>query len=198
MGMGIRQFMFLVLLLAVPIASYFMVFKPQNDEINRAKTEIELKQAMLEKLRAATAATADLEQANAEIAKSIDAVESKLPSNKELDNVLREVAAISEKCGLKVPKFKKVDKNIPSGGQAREQPLDLEVTGDFDGFYRFMQDLEKIPRITKIPDMKVARSDAKGAAKVEGDGDIKAVFTLTVYYQDAPAPSGEPNKEPGK
>lgn len=187
MGMGIRQFLFLIVLLAVPLASYFMVFKPQNAEIARAKAEIEMKQTMLDKLRAATAQTADLEQANAEIRKSIDAIEGKLPSNKELDTVLREVAVISEKCGLRVPKFKKTDKNAGTAGVAKEQPLELEITGDFDGFYRFLQDLERIPRITKIPDFKVTRSDEKKEGKSDSDGDIKASFTLTVFYQDAAA-----------
>lgn len=192
MGLGIRQFIFLVVLLAVPLASYFLVFKPQNEEIKRARTEIELKQAMLEKLRVATAQTADLEQANAEIRKSIEAIESKLPSTKELDTVLREVSAIAANCGLKVPKFKKNDKNIPAGGLAREQPLEVEVTGDFDGFYRFMQDLEKIPRITKIPDMKIVRADSK---RETNDGEIKATFTLTVYYQEAALASVGGGKE---
>jgi type IV pilus assembly protein PilO len=180
--MGIRQFIFLVVLLAVPLASYFMVFKPQNQEIKKARGEIELKQTMLDKLRAATSQTADLEQANAEIRRSIEAIESKLPSTKELDNVLREVSTIAQKCGLKVPRFKKNDKSAPNGGLAREQPLEVEITGDFDGFYRFMQDLEKIPRITKIPDMKLLRADGKQTGT---DGEIKATFTLTVFYQEA-------------
>ncbi len=185
MGMGIRQFIFLVVLLAVPLASYFLVFRPQNEEIEKAKTEIELKQAMLEKLRTATSKTADLEQANEEIKKSIEAIESRLPSSKELDIVLREVAIIAGKCGLKIPTFKKNDKTIPAGGLALEQPLDVEITGNFDGFYRFLQDLEKIPRITKIQDMKLTRAD-------DADGNIKASFTLTVYYQEPAVASGEP------
>lgn len=184
MGLGIRQFIFLVVLLAVPLASYFMVFKPQNVEIGKAKKEIEIKQAMLDKLRSATAKTADLELANAEIKKSIEAIESRLPSTKELDIVLREVAIIAGKCGLKVPTFKKNDRNQQAGGLAREQPLDVEITGDFDGFYRFLQDLEKIPRITKLQDMKLTRVD-------DADGNIKAAFTLTVYYQEAAVASAD-------
>jgi type IV pilus assembly protein PilO len=189
--MGIRQFIFIMVLLAVPLASYFMVFKPQNAEIAKARTEIELKQAMLEKLRAATAKTADLETANAQIKQSIDAIESRLPSTKEIDTVLREVAVIAGKSGLKVPTFKKNDKKLPPGGLALEQPLDVEITGDFDGFYRFLQDLERIPRITKIQDMKISRQE-------EGDGNIKAAFTLTVYYQEPIAATASAESKGGE
>lgn len=181
--MGIRQFIFIVVLLAVPLASYFMVFKPQNEEIAKARSEIDYKQGILEKLRAATSKTSDLEQANAQIKQSIEAIESRLPSTKEIDTVLREVSVIAGKSGLKVPVFKKNDKKLPPGGLALEQPLDVEITGDFDGFYRFLQDLERIPRITKIQDMKLTRIE-------DGDGNIKAAFTLTVYYQEPVSPAG--------
>ena len=175
--MGIRQFIFLVVLLAVPLASYFYVFKPQNDEITKARTEMELKQTMLTKLESATSQAASLEQANAQIRDSIAAIESRLPNSKEIDTVLREVAVIAGKSGLKVPSFKKNEKNVAAGGLAREQPLDVEILGDFDGFYKFLLELEKIPRITKLQDIKLTRTD-------ENDGSMKAMMTVTVYYQD--------------
>lgn len=174
-----RHWMFMGVLLAVPICSWFMVFRPQNREISLAKTEIQLKEKMLEKLRAATAQTADLAKANEEIQQAISAIEARLPSNKEIDNVLREVAQITARHGLRVPQFKKSARNQATGS-ANEQPLEVELTGDFDGFYRFLLDLEKIPRITRLTDAKIQR-DSKN------DGQMTATFTLSIYYQgDSP------------
>jgi len=179
MRIGVRQMLFMVLLLAVPLASFFLVFRPQNREIEKAKVEITLKRAMLEKLRAATAQTDDLEAANAEIRQSIAAIEARLPSGKEIDTVLREVAQIAARHGLKIPEFKKADKAL-SAGEALEQPLEVEVTGDFDGFYRSLLDLEKFARITRLSDMKIVRTD-------ESNGSMKAVMKLSIFYQGEPA-----------
>lgn len=179
MRIGVRQLLFMLLLLAVPLASFFLVFRPQNREIEKAKVEITLKRAMLEKLRAATAQTDDLEAANAEIRQSIAAIEARLPSGKEIDTVLREVAQIAARHGLKIPEFKKADKALPAG-EAIEQPLEVEVTGDFDGFYRSLLDLEKFARITRLSDMKIVRTD-------ESNGSMRAVMKLSIFYQGEPA-----------
>lgn len=175
MRFGIRQLIFLGVLLAVPLASFFMVFQPQNRDITRAKGEIGVKRAMLEKLRTATAQNSDLEKSNAEMKTAISAIEARLPSDKEVDMVLRDVAQTAARCGLKLPKFQKTDKAL-AAGLAVEQPLSVELTGDFDGFYKFLLELEKLPRITRIPDLKVTRAP-------DTDGNLKAEFTLSIYYQ---------------
>ncbi len=175
MPSALRQVIFFMLLIALPIASYFFVFKPQNDEINKAKKDIEHKQAMLEKLQAATAQTADLARQIEQIKTEIQSIEARLPSGKEMDNVLRQVSNVAAKNDLKVPNFKRSDK-ILTAGTAMEQPVDIEITGDFDGFYKFLLDLEQLPRITRIPDFSIVRSD-----KV--DGEMKTKFTLSIYYE---------------
>jgi type IV pilus assembly protein PilO len=178
---GTRQLIFVGVLLTVPLGAYFMVFKPQNTEIGKAKAEIEVKEKLLTQLREATAVNADLERANADIRKSIETIEARLPSDKEVDTVLRDVAQIASRNGLRIPQFKKSDNRAPAG-IAQEQPLDVEITGDFDGFYQFLLDLEKLPRITRIPDFKISRAE-------DNDGAMKANFVLSIYYQGTSAGS---------
>lgn len=175
MSSSIRQLLFFVVLLALPISAYFVAFRPLNRTIEQGKKEIEHKRAMLDKLREATSQTEDLQKANEQIKESIDAIQARLPSTKEMDNVLRQVSGLASKNNLKVPQFKKNDKTAPAG-LAFEQPLDIEITGDFDGFYKFLLDLEQLPRITRITDLNIARSD-----KV--DGEMKTKFVLSVYYE---------------
>ena len=177
---GVRQAVFLLVLLAMPLASYFLVFRPQNREISRARKEIELKAQMLDKLREATAQTKNLEDANAEIAQSIEAIRARLPDSKSIDTVLREVAQIASRHALKVPVFKKDDKVLPAG-EAMEQPLDIDIEGDFDGFYRFLLDLERVPRITRLSDMKIQRKD-------DENGLMRAKVTMSIYYRPDAAP----------
>jgi type IV pilus assembly protein PilO len=175
MHWGPRQYLFILVLLAVPLASYLLVFRPQNREIARARTEIELKAKMLDKLREATAQAADLESSNREIASAIEAIRARLPDSKSIDTVLREVAQIASRHNLKIPVFKKDDKILPAG-DAMEQPLDIDIQGDFDGFYRFLLDLERVPRITRLSDMKLTRVD-------DENGGMRAKVTMSIYYR---------------
>lgn len=175
MSSTIRQVLIFLVLLAMPVSAYFMVFRPRNAEIARAKLEIAHKEDMLAKLREATKQTEDLAKANEQVRASIEAIRSRLPGTKEMDNVLRQVSGLAGKAGLKVPLFKKDDKTVPAG-LAFEQPLNIEMTGDFDGFYQFLLDLEQLPRITRLTDLDITRSD-----KV--DGEMKAKFSLSIYYE---------------
>lgn len=172
---GIRELMFVGVLAGIPVASYFAVFKPQNAQIESAKLEIEHKKSLLEKLREATAQSEDLAAANAQVKDSIAAIEAKLPTTKEMDNILRQVAAIADKNSLRIPNFKKEDKAL-AAGLAMEQPIDVEITGNFDGFYSFLLELEQLPRITRLQDLEISRNG-------DIDGEMKAKLTLSIYYQ---------------
>lgn len=175
MRFGLREILLLAVLLAVPLSSYWLVFRPQNSEIAQARREIEHKRQMLDKLREATAQNEDLQRANDDIKKGIEAIEARLPTNKEVDAIVRQVSDLAEEAGLQAPVLKS-EKPV-SAALYMEQPLKMELMGDFKGFYEFLLKLEQLPRITRVPAMKVARADGE-------DGHMKAEFTLSIYFQE--------------
>ena len=83
MRFGFREIVFLFVLLAVPTASFWFVFKPQNEEIEQARQEISHKEEMLRKLSEVTEQTEDLAALNSEIERAIEMIESRLPTAKE-------------------------------------------------------------------------------------------------------------------
>ena len=174
MRLGFRELIFLFVLLAMPLSSYWFVFRPQNVEIAQARAEIEHKERMLEKLAQATARNDDLERANKEIADGIAMVESRLPNNKEVEVVLEQVATLARDSRLGLPKVRS-GRPIPAS-KYMEQPLDMTITGDFDDFYSFMLQLEEMARITRMPDLKVKKLD-------DVDGNMEASFTLSIYFE---------------
>jgi type IV pilus assembly protein PilO len=178
MNVKARQAILTAVLLGVPVASFFMVFRPQSREIQMATREIEMRKEKLGQLQAVTAQAPDLARATEEIKQTISQIEARMPSGKELDNVLRDVATIATKCGLRVPKFNRVE-NVLSAGSAQEQQLDVEIAGEFSGFYSFLLELEKLPRITRLTDMKLERVTDRDQDK---DGMLKAHFKLSIYY----------------
>lgn len=178
MRLGLRELLLLLILLGLPAASYFLVFRPENRDIDLAKREIEHKRSVLNKLREETARSKDLEDTNREIQTKIEAIEARLPSKKQVESVVREISDLAVASGLQPPQMK--------GGKAlktatyMEQPLELSTEGAFTGFYEFLLKTEQLARITRMTDLKIKRH-------TETDGVMQATFTLSIYFQDEQA-----------
>ena len=177
MRFGMREMVLLIVLLAIPVASMFLVFKPQNVAIERAKKEIEHKARTLDKLKEQTARTDDLERAIAQFEQRIAEVEAQLPSNKGVDRIVRQVSDLAVNSGLSAPALKSVDP-LPAG-LYYEQPLEMKTSGKWrdTGFYEFLLAIERLPRKTRIPSMTLKRDTKK-------DGEFEIDFTLSIYFQD--------------
>ena len=175
MKFGMRELVLLLVLLALPVASYLLVFKPQNASIAQAKAEIAHKQEMLRQLSKETARNDALRAANEKIVKRIGEVEDRLPTGKEVDRVIRQVSDVAVRAGLTSPGMM----NTPpvQAAQYWEQPLEIKSQGTFKGFYEFLLSLERMPRITRIPDIKLVRAR-------DGSGQMDIAFTLSIYYQN--------------
>jgi Tfp pilus assembly protein PilO len=187
MKLGSKEFALLLLLVAVPVSSWWLVFRPQNNQIMLAKQDLLHKQDMLAKLREETARNEDLARVNEQLKVNIAAIEERLPTNKEVDSIVRQVSDLAVQCGLESPQLKSA--KPVKAALYMEQPLELETTGDFKGFYQFMLRLEQLQRITRVPDMKLKRHDKE-------NGRLQANFTLSIYFQDEKAQAAPP--EPAK
>jgi type IV pilus assembly protein PilO len=188
MRFGFRELIFLVVLVAVPTVSLFYVFKPRNDEIKEALEEIDVKRTRLEKLEEVTAQIDDLGLAIEEGRESIAQIEKKLPNEQDVEGILAEVWQIATSNHLSV-KSVKSDKQAPAA-RYREQPLKMVVEGQFDGFYQFLLDVEKLPRITRIHDLSLERQTTRrSATSYDGlpPGAMKAEFTLSIYFEPGPS-----------
>jgi Tfp pilus assembly protein PilO len=175
MKLGPREGAVLGLVLAIPVVSYALVFAPQNKDISGAMAEIGHKQEVLDSLRAETARNADLASANAEIQNRIAEIEARLPSDKEVDNIVRQISDLAVSSGLTPPTLA-TSKPIEAGTYW-EQPLTVTTAGNFTGYYRFLQKLERMPRITRIPDFNLTRDP-------KNDGIVAIEFTLSIFFQD--------------
>lgn len=174
MRLSVRDVLLLSGTLAMPLASYWLVFKPQNTRIETAQKGIEHKRAMLEKLRETTKHNEDLQRANEMIRKQIEKIEEKLPAQKELATIVRQVSDEAVAAGMSPPAIelqKPLDALL-----YMEQPLKVKMTGDATAFYEFLVKLEQLPRLTRIFNMSL-----KGAK--EGNGVVESEFTLSIYFQ---------------
>ncbi|MFI5380134.1 MAG: type 4a pilus biogenesis protein PilO [Tepidisphaerales bacterium] len=172
--MKIGMFLFVTLMIGLLGCGYYFVFKPATDKRLARQAEMETKRKDLTDLRTATVGISDLERKIDEVQKAIKFFESKLPQEKEIDTVLREVWKMAERNNLTTKTIKTLKSERLAGYS--EQPVQIGLMGDFRGFYAFLLELEKLSRITRITQMKLEKISNQ-------EGQMTANMTLSIYFE---------------
>jgi len=175
MKSGLRQGIFFILLLGVAYVAYQYMIKPANKHLAEQKAHVQAKMARLQEFEEATAEAESLTKQLEQLKEALQFFESKLPPTSEIDKVLRDVTVIAQKQGLKSKTFQTLKKKDNSG--YIEQPLKMGLVGNFNAFYSFLLELEKLPRIMKIRelDLKKHKND---------EGQITANFVVSIFFQN--------------
>ncbi len=183
MRFGIREVVFFIVLLAVPVASYLYVFKPRNTQIQEATQENTEKQQKLDELAHLQQTITDIELEIERGRHAIEALEDKLPAEQEVEVILERVWEIANQHGLTVKSVRSA-RPVPAA-LYMEQPLEMVFEGSFDGFYQFLQGLEQFSRITRIHQMKLERGGVLNGPHGQSapKGHMKAEFTLSIYFE---------------
>ncbi|QDU33974.1 Pilus assembly protein, PilO [Poriferisphaera corsica] len=166
------KYFYILIILATPVLSYVFLFQPRAYEIQKIEDNIA---GMNEQLQIFEASKKDIAELSDEIAKveeSLTRLKAKLPDQKNVENVLRNVWNIATKHNLETRNFR-TDK-IQNIDNYMRVPIEMTITGDFDGYYEFLQQLESLPRIIKIPTMTIESLN-------NHDGTIQANIYLNVY-----------------
>ncbi len=175
MKFGFRELLFMLLLSAIPVGSYYWVFKPSNESIKQQKEQIEAKTKKLEDLQKAVKGIKDLDAEVAKLTKAVNYFESKLPAKHEIHKVLAQVTKIAAKRGLETKLFQTMKPK--AFGSYSEQPIVMELNGDFDSFYQFLLDTEKLPRITRFKKMELIKDPKQ-------EGKTVARLILSIYFDN--------------
>ena len=174
MKLGLREFLFVALILGLLGCAWHFGFRRMAEKQAAKQAQVRQKEAVLENLRAATAAAGNVAKKTEELKQAVAFFEGKLPPEKEIDKVLREVWQTAEANRLRTEAFK----TLRPGREANysEQPIHMKLTGDFDGFYQFLLQLEKLPRITRVTKMDLSKIDAR-------DGEMQADVTMSIFFE---------------
>lgn len=175
MTSGLRKAVFFILLLATSVIGYQYMIKPANKHLAEAKNRVEAKLARLTEFEKKTAAAEDLTKQLEQLQQAIEFFESKLPPTSEIHKVLEQVTVIAQKQGLKPKTIRTLEKKDNSGYV--EQPLKMELEGNFNAFYSFLLELEKLPRIMKIRELHLDKHK-------EDEGQIAADFIVSIFFQN--------------
>jgi len=175
MNSGFRKVVFFILLLGIAVVGYQYLVKRANRDLAREKERVEAKLAKLAEFEKTTIAAKDLTKQLEQLQDAISFFESKLPPTSEIYKVLEQVTVIAQKQGLKPKTIRTLKKENNSG--YIEQPLQMELEGNFNSFYSFLLELEKLPRITKIRELKLQKQK-------QSEGQITADFIVSIFFQN--------------
>src|SRR5689334_5156728 len=174
MKFGIREIIFVMLMLGVLGSAKFFVLKKRGEDRAAKQAELTQKQQQLSSLQEATAGIPDLNKKTDELQQAINFFESKLPQEKEIDTILKEVWQMAEANSLQTKTIKTM--RSERGPNYSEQPIQMSLSGDFNGFYSFLLQLEKLPRITRVTNMSLSKI-------TDRDGEMQATLTLSIFFE---------------
>lgn len=174
MKLGFRELLFVMVIIGLLACAYFFVFKPASDKRLARQAEIEAKRKAVADVKQATAGISDVAKKIEELQQAIRFFESKLPQETEVDKILKEVWQMAEANSL-------TTKTIKTGRSERfagysELPIEMTLSGDFNGFYQFLIQLEKLSRITRLGQMKLEKI-------TNIDGAMEAQLTLSIFFE---------------
>ena len=185
MNLGIREMVFLLVLAAIPVAAWFFVFEPRNQDIEQSRREIAQMESTLVRLDQLTEEVGDVRTAIDEAELRLADFRRNIPDANEVDDMLAEIHRIGERNALGISSIRALNRSETQG--YAEIPLSLEIDGSFRGIYRFLLDLERLPRITRVRDLKLERNLVESRGRGDDDdtpaGQIDASMTVVIYCE---------------
>ena len=175
MTTGSRKIVFFFLLLGLVYVAYTYMIEPANEHLVQQRTRVRQKLTKLQELERATAAAEDLSKQLEQLHQAIQFFESKLPPESEIDTVLKNVTLIAQKHGLASKAITALDRKNNNG--YIEQQLKMELHGNFNSYYSFLLELEKLDRITRIQELTLKK-------KSKYEGQTEATFVVSIFFQD--------------
>jgi type IV pilus assembly protein PilO len=181
MKRGAGELIFFVVILGLLGGTHVLVFKKMDQKRLALNQQVQQKQRALADLSNATAGVAGLDQKIDDLQKTVAFFDSRLPEEREVDTVLKEVWQLARDNSLQT----RTVKTLPTESIAsvRRRPIEMTLSGDFRGFYSFLLQLEKLPRLTRITDMDLAKIN-------ENDGEMTAKVTLSIFFEPDSSPMG--------
>jgi len=206
MKIGIREIIFFVLLLCIPLGAWLFVFKPDKTRAAEISKEIQAKQHNLAQTNLASASIAALGREVTSLEEAMEYFKSKLPNQRQTPMVLKEISNLVTTHELKLVSIRPANKAssnqikfVPEGGPHLEQAIDIRVEGDFQNFYLFLQALESLPRITRIQELILEGNrlnDIKTVQRALNDGTelnakrlpmghVIVKFKMSIFFERA-------------
>ena len=161
-----------VVLMSAAVAWFVILPTLKRAESDRAA--IDDLRGQLVKLDRVVRRISDLQEEVGRLESALAFFENRLPQEREVDVILREVWVIAEAKSLTPRSIRCAAPEL----QARysSQPITMTLEGPFEGFYEFLVGLERLPRLTKVRQMQISKSPMK-------EGVVQAELLMDIFFE---------------
>ena len=182
-----QKIVFGVILLAILVAGgYFLLLSPKMVEVGGLRQQRAAKQADLLQSKAVAASLARFKQEAQVLRAKLETAKERLPSEKEIPGLYRQVSDLAFQSGLSVSLFQPKDPVTKDIYQ--EVPISVSAEATYHQLGSFFERLSRLPRIVNLTDLKLA-----GISRPTGT--LRADIVLATYVF---RPEGAPPPAPSK
>jgi len=180
-----REIVFALVLLAIPMAAWLLEFAPRQRRQKELKEQVAAKRIKLDKLfekKQLSGAIGNLRNQIAEGKEAVAIFRSRLPDEKDIDQIVREVWRLAKANNLSPTSLRTIpprkDKQFTSPvGPHGEQPLLIQLEGDFKGLYSFMLAMESQSRITRVRQMTLKTPEK------DHTGLVSTTIEFSIFFE---------------
>ena len=165
----------LVLGTALFVVLQMYVFKPIQEDCERAQDTINELEREIEKGRAAKADLPRLEEDIRNYELDLDRLRRILPTKRETDDLIKRLKHLTERGNFRLTRF--VPGNIIDRDHYLERPIPVELDGSYHELGLFFDRLSGFSRIINVADLVIRPIRGKGA----GGYSIHAAFTQKTF-----------------
>ncbi|HYL87336.1 MAG TPA: type 4a pilus biogenesis protein PilO [Burkholderiales bacterium] len=167
-----KVLVWLGILIAVPVAGYFLDTASQIDDLDKLRgEEARLKEQYLDKKKQAINLDLHRQQLR-EIDTQFGALLRQLPNRSQMDALLVDINQAGLGRGLQFELFRPAPSEITREFYA-ERPISVRVTGSYHDMGAFASDVGQLPRIVTLNDVTITADEKKGASLLTLDATAR-------------------------
>lgn len=169
------------------------IYFPENSEIKKLSDSIVKLDKEIASSEVKAKRLAELKIENEGLRARLKELQERLPEEKEVSGLLRQISDLGIKSGLKILFWRPENKVADPSGLYVRIPVRLEVLTGYHNLGVFFSHISRLPRIVNISDIKLSPAVREGVLQ------LNANFTATTFsaITEVPAPK-EVKKEPKK
>jgi len=176
-----------VLLAVVGAGGYFLLISPKRDEVEEIRARHATLQGEVVRNRAIAANLARFKLEAAALRQRLEAAKERLPTEKEMPKLYRQLSELALQAGLSVSLFQPKDPQ-PKDFYA-EVPIVINAQADYHQLGAFFERIARLSRIVALGDFRL-----QGNERPTGPGSVSAELNLATYLL---RPAGVPSPPPG-
>lgn len=191
LSLGVQLILFLVLAGGIYFAFNYFLYNPLKAEIETKTTTRRTLQAEVENAKTTAAKLPEFRREVERKEATLQALSRILPSQKEVEDLLRKVQQLAAESSLNVLRFKP-EATRPQQYYA-EWPITLDLEGNYHNLAYFFDRLSRLSRIVNVSNLQI---DSSNEPTLSSTIDASCTATTFVFIDTPTPPPGVPG-QPG-